>query len=468
MIGFLREFFALNRDIIFFVYGLSFFVLGLAVALQTRHASRLELARSLNWLAAFGITHGLHEWGEYFIPIQSAYLSPAVVHGLEMLRLMLLALSFACLFQFGVRLLQSIGLASRLSVVPAGLLATWVFVAFFPLPALIHDSQTWQNIADSLARYFIGFPGGLLSAYALRRHAHERIRPLNVPDIVRNLRVAGLALFFYALFAGLLPPATPYFPGNLLNAASFEAVLIFPVQLIRSLIGITLAVSTIRGLEVFDVETARTIEAMEQQQILAAERNRLARDLHDGAIQKVYTAGLIVESARNLVPDTDPAAGRLDRSVGVLNDAIRDLRNNIEALQSTPSDEPLAERLRRLAEAPGLQSFVSVDIDIRLPSSVRPNPIATDHILAIVSEALANIVRHAHAQHVTLRALEGGSTLEIEIDDDGRGFDEKSPRGFGLRNMRDRARLVEGELTIEGNPGKGTHVHLSVPWEATV
>ena len=71
----LAEIFELNQSIIYFVYGLIFFILGFAIILQTRQSSRLDLARSLRWLAAFGIAHGFHEWGDLFIPIQATYLS---------------------------------------------------------------------------------------------------------------------------------------------------------------------------------------------------------------------------------------------------------------------------------------------------------------------------------------------------------------------------------------------------------
>ena len=69
----LRTLFENNRDLILFVYGMIFFTLGLMIALQSRRYSRLDLARSLKWLAAFGLIHGLHEWGDLFIPIQAAY-----------------------------------------------------------------------------------------------------------------------------------------------------------------------------------------------------------------------------------------------------------------------------------------------------------------------------------------------------------------------------------------------------------
>src|SRR5919108_5103303 len=134
--GTLITFFEVNRAIIYFVYGLAFFVMGLVVALQSRQSSRLELARSLNWLAGFGILHGLNEWGDLFIPIQSTYLPTPIVNLLYIVQLVLLALSFMCLFVFGVSLLKPSGINKWLAAAPTGLFALWVFVTFFVLTTL--------------------------------------------------------------------------------------------------------------------------------------------------------------------------------------------------------------------------------------------------------------------------------------------------------------------------------------------
>ena len=93
--NFIQYFFSINHDIIYFIYGLMFFVLGLAIALQSRHSSRLDLARNLTWLAAFGFLHGFNEWGDLFIPLQAEYLAPAFILVLHYVHLMLLAASFA-------------------------------------------------------------------------------------------------------------------------------------------------------------------------------------------------------------------------------------------------------------------------------------------------------------------------------------------------------------------------------------
>jgi signal transduction histidine kinase len=328
---------------------------------------------------------------------------------------------------------------------------------------MIPDMTAWQTVVDALARYFIGLPGGLLAAIALRRYAHMRIAPLNVPDIYRTFQAAGIALVLYGLSGGLLPPRVPFFPGNVINSMWFEAALIVPVPLVRSVIGVGLAVSIIRGLEIFDVETARTIEAMEQKQILNAEHDRLARELHDGAIQKVYSAGLLLESARNQVSEPGPVADRLDRAVSVLEDAIHDLRQNLIALTGTPPETPLPDRLRQTAESPSIQSMISVDLDIDLSPDDTLDAIRTEHIVAIVNEALANIIRHAQASHAQLSANHQASLLQIRIRDNGIGIPEDVEAGFGLRNMHDRARILNGELTIQRTE-RGTEVRLAVPW----
>ncbi len=464
MVEVLRTFFELNRDLVFFLYGLTFFVLGLAIALQSRVFSRLELSRSLTWLSVFGFTHGFHEWGDYFVPIQAAYLSDVVVGWLINLRLLLLAISFAALFVFGLRLLQPLGVSRELHVIPATLLASWIFVSFFLLPVCCPPRESWIRLADAAARYFIGFPAGLVAAYALRRHTLERIEPFNAPHIVRTLQTAGLLLFGYAVLGGLIPPAIPVFPGNVINNHTFEQVLIVPPMVFRSILGLALAIAIIRALEIFDLEIVRRIDSMEQQQLLAAERERLARELHDGAIQKVYTAGLLVQAARDQAADSI-LSDRLDRAMGVMNDAISDLRRHLTELSGGVEKIDLAEHLQALAADDRYTSLVDVELSLALPPGEDFAPDSAGHVLAIAQEALSNVLRHAQATRVTIRATKSDGSLELVLRDNGVGMPPKHEAGYGLRNMRDRARLLNGVLEVTAAPEGGTVVRLTAPWE---
>jgi signal transduction histidine kinase len=465
MIGFFQNLFVVNHDIIYFIYGLMFFVLGLAIALQSRHSSHLELARSLNWLAAFGFLHGFHEWGDLFIPLQAEYLSSDIILVLHYIHLVLLAVSFACLYGFGLALLEPLKHRRELHVINGFLLLSWLVLSLFPFRAWFTDFDTWHNAVAALARYLIGLPSGLLAAYALREHTLKRITPYDVPGIVRALQLSGIAMAVYALTAGLIVPPVPFFPGNWLNTDTFTRYLIVPPQLIRALIGLAMAGTTIRFLEIFDVETTRRIEAMQKQQMLADEHERIARELHDGTIQKVYTAGLLVSSAEKLAEQDTPLASRLSTAVGVLDDAIGDLRQNLSQLHTpAASPEPLKLAIQKLASDPRFSSLVAVDLKLDLPDPCYLKPERNIHVMAILQEAMANVVRHAHARHVSITADCKEDGLRVMVRDDGIGLPAHTTEGHGLRNMRDRASLLHGKLAVE-KLAKGTCMTLNIPLE---
>src|SRR3990172_4264811 len=144
----LRDWFTANRPIILFVYWQVFFVTGIAIVLQSRRYSRLELARSLPWLAGFGILHGFNEWGDLFIPIQDAFLDDTVIQLLRTAVTILLATSFACLLQFGVELLRPLPDRYRwVGLLPIGVMILWLIGPFWIGSQLAPDPDTWHSIA---------------------------------------------------------------------------------------------------------------------------------------------------------------------------------------------------------------------------------------------------------------------------------------------------------------------------------
>jgi hypothetical protein len=211
------------------------------------------------------LTHGLHEWGDIFIPIQATYLEASFVRLLQLLQVLLLAVSFACLVQFGVTTLRPLPPKRRwLAALPSLLLAIWMVAFFYPGFHVNHDFDARLRQGNVLARYLLGFPGGLLAAYGLRHQAFTRIAPLGLPRIVRTLRVAGFALVIYAIVGGVIGPRSEFFPANVVNNESVTALLGVPPPVLRSLVGLVMTVAVIRALEVFDVEVERRIEKMER------------------------------------------------------------------------------------------------------------------------------------------------------------------------------------------------------------
>ncbi len=458
----LRDFLDRNNEIVLFIYGLTFFILGLSIALQSRQRSRLHLARSLGWLSLFGITHGLHEWGSLFIPLQAAYMNHAGVVLLLVFQVLLLGVSFLALFSFGTDLVRH--LWPRLGLVPFLVMLAWLVWLLVSGLFTNQGIGWWRQYGDIFARYFLALPGSLLVAYGLRQQARQQIKPLQLNRIYRTLRTAGVAFLLYAFFAGLIVPYGDFFPANWLNQSAVVALVGIPVPIFRSLIGLAMVITIVRTMDVFDLETERLIERMEIEQSLAAERERIGRELHDGAIQMVYTAGLIVESAYGKVAADSVVAQRLERAMVVLNEAIVNLRAYMSDLRSAPAASSLAEALRRQVESPQLEALFKTSFSWEVPAGCSFNPLQTGHILAIVTEALANSARHATAKKVQVQASSMDHQFVLTIADDGVGFTpETASEGYGMRNMRDRARLLGGDLEVLSAPDQGTTVRLTMP-----
>jgi len=457
----LREFFSINQPIVLFVYGLTFFLMGFAVFLQSRRRSQLRLARDLYWLAAFGILHGIREWGDIFIPIQVTHTPPVLVQFLQTIQIFLLVISYLALLMFGAVTLER--RYPRLKKI----VLIWGFawgVGCVLLFHLLPSFESWHILSNVWARYLLGLPGSILAAYGLRYQALYNIAPLKVGNVYQTLRVAGAALLIYAFIGGLTTPKADFFPANTFNNALFTDTLGIPVQVFRSLIGLVLAVTIIRALEIFEIELDRLIEQMEIERIQSAERERIGQEIHDGAIQSVYSASLILESLESLIETGTEASRRLLQAKNVLNAVNLDLRSYMVSLRTESPRDPLILSLEQLIANPRFQGLL--DIDLAYETEPTLKPMQVHHLLAIVQECLSNTLRHARARRAKITLTQNHGLMVLTVEDNGRGFSPKTTSsGYGLRSIRDRARLIGGLVDVESAPNKGTTVKISVPEE---
>ncbi len=219
------------------------------------------------------------------------------------------------------------------------------------------------------------------------------------------------------------------------------------------------------------LEVAR---AQDDQRRLALfeERDRIARDLHDSVIQRLFGTGLRMQGLRELV--TQPSVEQqLGEFVDDLDTTIRDIRRTIFDLRDTPEPGPVSLRAQLLQTVRDAARTLHVDpritftgpLDTKVPDEVR------DDVLATLREALSNAARHAEAGqvHVEVTVTEpepGAWLLELSVRDDGRGIRVGSRAGGGLANMGDRASRWGGRCLVEPNADGGTHVYWSVPLPA--
>jgi signal transduction histidine kinase len=204
-------------------------------------------------------------------------------------------------------------------------------------------------------------------------------------------------------------------------------------------------------------------QAQEERQLLVVleDRERIARDLHDVVIQRLFAAGLSLQSMSRLVGRDDVRA-RLDATVTDLDTTIHDIRSAIFELRAPAAaslQSNLLENVGAAAEALGFRPSLHVTgpIDRGVPVSLRAE------ILAVLGEALSNVVRHAQAHTVSVDVTVAGDRISLSVTDDGVGLDADAAGGSGLANMRHRAEDHGGDCTVTAAMPKGTRLTWSVP-----
>ena len=201
---------------------------------------------------------------------------------------------------------------------------------------------------------------------------------------------------------------------------------------------------------------------------LLQERERIARDLHDGVMQALYGVVLgLAARGRTLDENTAKTREALRQAMTKINDIIQEMRNYIFGLRPRGLGERgLHAGLQELAQE--LRTFALVQPELELDGDAEGllSPDAVASLLHVAREATSNVIRHAGAGEVKIRLARAGAYLVLAICDNGRGFDLKGAgarAGQGLRNMADRARMLGGHLAVRSEPGGGTEVRLEVP-----
>jgi signal transduction histidine kinase len=209
------------------------------------------------------------------------------------------------------------------------------------------------------------------------------------------------------------------------------------------------------------IENARLHERV-QELALLHDRERIARDLHDTVIQRLFATGLGLQGLSRVVRDVT-VADRIQAAVDDLDATIREIRSVIFELQA---DERGASgcRIRVLAAemTPALGFEPRVRFDGPVDSIVGSD--LAEHLLAALRELLSNVIRHARATAVEVRVRAGVEVI-LTVEDDGLGLDNEPTAGLGLANLTERARALGGSFSLEAGQVRGVRAVWSVPRE---
>jgi signal transduction histidine kinase len=216
-------------------------------------------------------------------------------------------------------------------------------------------------------------------------------------------------------------------------------------------------------------ETQRQHRELERLSVLD-DRERIAKELHDGVIQSLFAVGMSLQGAASLAADAE-LERRIDEAVAEIDRSIRDLRNYIFGLRpGILADRQLDQALRALGAEFESRSGVVTVVEVDTGVAAQLASQAGD-LVQMTREALSNVGRHAQATTCRV-SLWGDPALGVailEIDDDGIGFDpDAGGDGMGLANLRERVSALGGDLSIDGEPGEGTTLRLILPVNRTI
>jgi two-component system sensor histidine kinase DevS len=207
------------------------------------------------------------------------------------------------------------------------------------------------------------------------------------------------------------------------------------------------------------LETEERLRRAEQDLRVVEDRERIARDLHDIVIQKLFAAGMTIQGVWSRTTDTDQAR-RLSSVVDDLDDTIREIRSAIFSLQSNRGEGVRGEILRIVSEERLVLGF-EPRVRFDGPVDTISGSIAAE-LLATLREALSNVARHAAASAVEI-IVECGDSVRLRVLDDGRGIPVTRQGGNGILNLTERATMLGGQCRVAARPDAGTTFEWEVP-----
>lgn len=251
----MREFFQNNLDIVFFIYGLAFVVMGLAIVIQPRQDSSFKIGKVLWFLGAFGLTHGFNEWLDMWAIIRKDQAINMPL--LDIFRWLILIVSFYFFLEFGRRLLK---ISLKNTKRTAFFLDYRIDVALILVVLLLGFSgKNFMPTSGIWARYLLAFPGGLLTALGLVVYYHNEIKQ-DLPGLRGNFYYSAISLFIYSILGGLVVAPADFFPASVINTVSFLNISFgIPVQVFRALCAVISSIFIGRILTMFKWEVVKNL-----------------------------------------------------------------------------------------------------------------------------------------------------------------------------------------------------------------
>ncbi|MBT3315630.1 MAG: hypothetical protein HN390_13560 [Anaerolineae bacterium] len=480
--------------IIYFIYGLAFFVMGIALILETSRSPSLTEARLLWPLAVFGVLHGLHEWFEFFLQ-QASWMDAEISDNIVWIRMLLLAISFLSLAFYGI---QAANLQKREMLLPLTL--PLAVLAIYSVLIIFNSYTTYKNtpvelfpLVNNLIRYLFAVPAAVLASIGLRRQAKEAQQNERFP-LVANLNWASFGFGVYGISQLFVSPLA-MFPARFINNRLFFAMTGIPLEVLRSATALIITFGLVRAIQAIEVERQEQLQNAQEAKVAALEqvkeemaareemqrdllrhivqaqedeRARISRELHDETAQVLSAFSLELAALSNKL-DEKPNA--LVPRLAHLQDLSKDMSQGIYRLvhdlrPAQLDDLGLVPAIQNLIERECCKMELEVSLDVE-GASQRVDPLIETVLFRVAQAALTNVSKHAQTQQAKVDISFEKDLITLHIRDNGVGFNTKGPftppSGWGLAGMRERVEAVNGRFILKSSLGEGTSIEVIVP-----
>lgn len=477
---------------VFFVYGLAFFSLGAVVLLEGGRSMDERLRLSLRPLAAFGILHGINEWIDMLEHIENFQPSPQGEAILLTIHMMILAFSFLSLSGFGFSMLAPNLRFRRLTLLaPLTMAAIWAF-GLRIISGQYFFAMNACDITCVWTRYSLGVPAALAASIGLIVQ-QRNFRRAGMAKFGRDSLVAAIAFGWYGIAQIFVNPSRLP-PSTFINAELFEHWFNFPIQLFRAGLAVIISIYVIRFMRSFDEEIQEEIDHLQKmqleeakkreelrggliKQIVAAqeaERQRIARELHDDTGQALTAIGLGLRGVSTQLNNENTSASKNLRTLEALTtNSLNELQRIIANLRPAHLDD--------LGLAAAIRWYVNdarnhTDLKIHFESEGEEIQISGEVKIAvyrIVQEAITNTIKHAHAENIYIKINFTDERVIINVEDDGVGMNleritQDEETTWGLMGMEERVNLLNGSFLIDSSKGQGFRIAASIPCQPPV